>query len=183
MHSQDGAAFILLAHILFDLSGKCNLYLLDVVTLATCYTIHTLCCSQIQSLVAKQQPTSINKIEVYTCIHFFHHSSHEFVVCETERFSRLAELPSSCFKVVRRGVVMEGYQMAVIQEWALNRARWVSRMYHRHVSFVCRSQFPFQTTQPTNRKMSISKCYTQLVCCWPFWLFVCLFDGFTVCYM
>ena len=49
-------------------------------------------------------------------------------MCETERFSRLAELPSSCFKVVRKGVVMEGYQMAVIQEWALNRARWVSRM-------------------------------------------------------
>ena len=49
-------------------------------------------------------------------------------MCETERFSRLAELPSSCFKVVRKGVVMEGYQMAIIQEWALNRARWVSRM-------------------------------------------------------
>ena len=48
-------------------------------------------------------------------------------MCETERFSRLAELPSSCFKVVKRGVVMEGYQMAVIQEWALNRARWVYR--------------------------------------------------------
>ena len=53
----------------------------------------------------------------------FCHSSYEFVVCETERFSGLAELPSSCFEVVRREEVLEGFRVAVIQEWALSRAR------------------------------------------------------------
>jgi len=50
----------------------------------------------------------------------------EFVVCETERFSRLAELPSSCFEVVRQEEVLEGFRVAIIQEWALSRARRVS---------------------------------------------------------
>ena len=43
----------------------------------------------------------------------FCHSSYQFVVCETERFSRLAELPSSCFEVVRREEVLEGFSVAI----------------------------------------------------------------------
>ena len=52
-------------------------------------------------------------------------SPQQFVVCERRKFSQLAKLPSSCFKVVKSEEELHGYKVAVVQEWALSRARYI----------------------------------------------------------
>ena len=52
-------------------------------------------------------------------------SPQQFVVCERRKFSQLAKLPSSCFKVVKSEEELHGYKVAVVQEWALSKARYI----------------------------------------------------------
>lgn len=52
----------------------------------------------------------------------------EFVVCERAHFISMCSLPGSGMKLVEREVEMQGYRVAILQDWALNRAR-----YHIHV--------------------------------------------------
>jgi hypothetical protein len=47
----------------------------------------------------------------------------EFVVCEREYFSSLCSLPGSGLEMVTSDTEIQGYQVAVIRDWALNRAR------------------------------------------------------------
>ena len=48
----------------------------------------------------------------------------EFVVCERANFLSLSALPGSALEVVTEETEIQGYRMAVLREWALNRARW-----------------------------------------------------------
>ena len=52
----------------------------------------------------------------------------EFVVCERAHFSLLCRMPCSGLEMVAEEEELQGYKVAIIQEWALNRARY----YHIH---------------------------------------------------
>ena len=45
---------------------------------------------------------------------------------ERKRFHALAQLPSSCFSLVRQKVQLEGYSIGVVKDLALDTARQVA---------------------------------------------------------
>ena len=45
-------------------------------------------------------------------------------MCERANFLSLSALPGSALEVVTEETEIQGYRMAVLKEWALNRARW-----------------------------------------------------------
>ena len=49
----------------------------------------------------------------------------EFVVCERAHFISLCSQAGSGMELVAGEVEMQGYRMAVLQHWALNRARYM----------------------------------------------------------
>ena len=47
----------------------------------------------------------------------------EFVVCERAHFSSLCSMPGSGLEQVTTDAELQGYRIAVLADWALNRAR------------------------------------------------------------
>ena len=45
------------------------------------------------------------------------------MVCEREKFRLLSGLAGSCFRVESEREELQGYKVAVIRSWVLNRAR------------------------------------------------------------
>ncbi len=78
---------------------------------------------------------------VYICMCLFiSFRPTQFVVCEGQKFSELSTLPSSCFHVVNAGLQLEGYRVAVVTEWALNRARLVGGIRVNYMFVAAYSQ-------------------------------------------
>ena len=57
-----------------------------------------------------------------TCSHCDYSS--EFVVCECAWFKELSTRPGSCIEVVSEREQLEGFKVAVVKDWALNRTRY-----------------------------------------------------------
>ena len=47
----------------------------------------------------------------------------EFVVCECSWFKELSTLPGSCVELVSERQELEGYKVAMVKDWVLNRPR------------------------------------------------------------
>ena len=45
-------------------------------------------------------------------------------MCERAHFISLCSLPGSGMELVEREVELQGYRVAILQDWALNRARY-----------------------------------------------------------
>ena len=54
--------------------------------------------------------------------------SSEYVVCERERFKELSALPGTCIEVVSEWEELEGYKVAMVKDWALNKTRYIVRI-------------------------------------------------------
>ena len=50
-------------------------------------------------------------------------------MCEREYFSSLCSLPGSGLEMVASDTEVQGYQVAVIRDWALNRARYMTNVH------------------------------------------------------
>ena len=84
-------------------------------------------CLCIYTQEVEQQGESLLKLQILVCFQcvccwYFRHM--EFVVCERANFLSLSALPGSALEVVTEETEIQGYRMAVLREWALNRARW-----------------------------------------------------------
>ena len=47
------------------------------------------------------------------------------MVCECSWFKELSAKPGSCIQVVSERQQLQGFKVAVVKEWALNRTRYV----------------------------------------------------------
>ena len=47
----------------------------------------------------------------------------EFVVCECAWFKELSNQPGSCIEMVSERQQLEGFKVAVVKDWALNKTR------------------------------------------------------------
>ena len=48
----------------------------------------------------------------------------EFVVCECDWFKELSTLPGTCVDLVSERQEIEGFKVAVVKDWALNKTRY-----------------------------------------------------------
>ena len=62
--------------------------------------------------------------------------SSEFVVCECAWFEELSTQPGSCIEVVSERQQLEGFKVAVVKDWALNRTRYDLT--------VCTGMYPYK---------------------------------------
>ena len=63
-------------------------------------------------------------VHAYTCTCTYMYTFRsDFVVCECSRFKELSLLDGSCIEVVAERQQLEGFKVAVVKNWALNRTR------------------------------------------------------------
>ena len=58
-------------------------------------------------------------------------------MCEREYFSSLSSLPGSGLEMVTCETEVQGYQVVVVGDWALNRARWALNRVSQPLHLSC----------------------------------------------